>query len=136
MLARKWEASGRTHGREQFVREVWPLGDEVGGAIEVLEVNVLDEEVRERLLRERLRRVLQEELELLERRTRLVAHVHERQVVKRDRVELLDCTRRHVRQRHTRLIHVAHLPLDRCLQVEHLHERRFMQSDRVPCKLI
>ena len=84
---------------------------------------------------ERLRRAhrrLQQKVELVEPVRRVVLHVHERDVVKRHRVEFLLRPRRHVRERLPHPLGVPHAVLDRRLQVERLDERGLLQRGRVP----
>ena len=96
----------------------------------VLRLAVQQEQVPERLRRAHGR--LQQKVELVEPVRRIALHVHERDVVKRHRVELFLRPRRHVRERLPKTLNVPHRVLDRRLEVERLHQRGFLQRGGVP----
>lgn len=112
-----------------LVRQVCVLRQDISGEVEVLVLHVQQQQVAERLRRER--RVLQQEVKLSEPSGGVVLHVHKRLVVQRDRVQLVLATRRHITQCFLRGVVVAEAVLNRRFQVEGFHQCRLSQDLRV-----
>ena len=94
---------------------------------------VEQDQVGEGLGRER--RVVQQEVELLEAGGRILLNVHERLVVERNRVKFLLVTRRHVEKGLTSSSLVLHAELDGGLKVESFDEGSFTKCLRVANRL-
>lgn len=92
------------------------------GHVRVSELAEEQQQIRERLRRRAGR--LQEELQLREPRGRVTVHVHQRQIVQSDLIELLLLPRRHVSERFSCEVEVAREHVDARLKVEALDQAR------------
>mmetsp|Transcript_45291 Transcript_45291/g.107995 ORF Transcript_45291/g.107995 Transcript_45291/m.107995 type:complete len:268 (-) Transcript_45291:698-1501(-) len=116
--------------REVLVRQRRVVRHDVGGKVVVLVLAVEEQKVPERLGRER--RLPHQPVHLLEASSRVLLHVHQREVVQRYRVEFFLGAGGHVREGLLGRACVLHHVLDRCLEVESLNEGSLLQHGRVP----
>lgn len=115
--------------RQALVGQVRILSEDICGQVVVLVLAVQQDQVGERFRWER--RVLQQEVELLEACRRVLLDVHERRVVQSDWIELVFVPRGHVHEGLAGSCRVLHRVLDGGLQVECFNQCRLFQRLRV-----